>query len=255
MSPCRDAPSVIEADPSIAYAVSDIGGREEMEDEYVLEIESISPLHVLGAVFDGHGGSQVARLASRRFPSLFRSSLDMGPERAFRSTYASLQREAEVLQGGAVAATFYVRGSDVTVANAGDAHIVAISRARAQQLTVDHRLTNPEERERVLREGAEIQGPYLCLPDGSGIMPTRALGDHPFAKVGVLAEPAVSSHRLQSGFLVAACDGLWDVMEPDEVLATIAPFRTAKAAAERLAHEALRTRHSGDNVTILVVHI
>ena len=58
--------------PGIAHAIADIGGRLEMEDEHVLEVGSEGPLRVLGAVFDGHGGSAVARLAARRFPALFR---------------------------------------------------------------------------------------------------------------------------------------------------------------------------------------
>ena len=43
--------------PDIACAISDIGGRDAMEDEHVLGVESVRPLRALGAVFDGHGGS------------------------------------------------------------------------------------------------------------------------------------------------------------------------------------------------------
>src|SRR2546426_8955042 len=40
----------------VAHVVADIGGRAEMEDEHVLEVDSVHPLRVLGGVFDGHGG-------------------------------------------------------------------------------------------------------------------------------------------------------------------------------------------------------
>ncbi len=243
------------SDPDIAFAVADIGGRAEMEDEHVLEVESTSPLRVLGGVFDGHGGSAVARLARDRFPILFRAHLGEGPERAFLAAYAGIQREAEGLAGGAVAATFYLDVPKVVVANAGDAHIVAVSRGRAVQLTEDHRLSNPAERRRVVEAGAEIYGPYVCLPDGNGIMPTRTLGDHAFARVGVLSEPAVSTHVLSQGFLVTACDGLWDVLAPKEVPPILAPFRSARDAAMQLAHVALRVRRTPDNLTVLVVRI
>ncbi len=76
-----------------ACSIADIGGRAEMEDEHVLEVESVSPLRVLGAVFDGHGGSLVARLAAQRFPALFRATLPEGPEAAMRAAYEAIQRE------------------------------------------------------------------------------------------------------------------------------------------------------------------
>lgn len=246
---------VADLDPRIAHAISDIGGRDEMENTHVLEVHSTDPLRVLGGVFDGHGTDRVAQLAKARFPVLFRASLHLGPEEAFRSAYATIQRESEGMTGGAVAATFYADERDVVVANAGDAHVASVSRGTAVQLTEDHRLTNERERERVVAAGAAIWGAYVCLDDGSGIMPTRTLGDHAFRKVGVLAEPAVSSYPVSPGFLVAACDGLWDVMGIDDLPDIIGKATTAKDVAERLAHEALRVRKTHDNLTVLVVRL
>ena len=239
--------------PDIAYAISDIGGRDAMEDEHVLGVESVRPLRALGAVFDGHGGSAVARLARDRFPALFLASRASGPEAALRSAFAGIHRESRGLQGGAVAAAFYVDGPRVSVANAGDAHVVAVSGETATRLTEEHRITNEVELRRVVAAGAKIWGPYVCLPDGTGIMPTRTLGDHGFETIGILSEPAVSTHPVPADFLVAACDGLWDVMEPDEVPRILVGVDTAKEAAERLAHEALHVRSTSDNLTVLVV--
>src|SRR3990172_11964587 len=106
-----------------------------MEDEHVLEVESVKPLRVLGAVFDGHGGAFVAKLAAARFPSLFRASLSSGPESAFRAAYAAIHREARGLRGGTVAATFYIDGPEVFVANAGDAHNATGAQSSSPPLT------------------------------------------------------------------------------------------------------------------------
>ena len=241
--------------PEIAHALADIGGRYEMEDEHVLEVESVEPLRVLGAVFDGHGGASVAKLAARRFPALFRASLASGPEEAFRAAYAGVHRESEKLRGGAVAATFYIDGTRLTVANAGDAHVVGVSGGKATRYTEEHRITNEAELSRVVGAGASIWGPYVCLPSGSGLMVTRALGDHEFRKVGLLPEPVISTHTLEPGFLVAACDGLWDVMEVDELPGLLRDTMTAKDAVKTLAREALGVRRTGDNFTLLAVRI
>jgi len=242
-------------DPEIAHVVADIGGRAEMEDEHALVLESVRPLLVLGGVFDGHGGISVARFAKDRFAPLFRASIHSGPETAFRSVYAAIQRESLGMAGGAVAATFWIDGPRVTVANAGDAHVVAVAGDRAHRLTEDHRITNEVELKRVVAAGATIWGPYVCLPDGRGIMPTRTLGDHEFGKVGVLSEPAISTHSLEPGFLVAACDGLWDVMEPGELPRVLRGVPGARQAAEAIAQEALQVRRTGDNLTVLVVRV
>ena len=242
-------------DPDVAHVVADIGGRGEMEDEHLLELESVRPLRILGGVFDGHGGIAVARLAKSRLGPLFGTALPSGPESAFRSAYAAIQRESDGLAGGAVAATFWIDGPRVTVANAGDAHVVAISGDRASRLTEEHRITNDAELRRVVDAGATIWGPYVCLPDGRGIMPTRTLGDHELRKIGVLWEPAVSAHALEPGFLVAACDGLWDVIEPAELPTIVRGLSTATEVTERLAREALDVRRTSDNLTVLAVRI
>ncbi len=251
----RLAGAMAGAGDDVAFAVSDIGGRLEMEDEHVLEVDSASPLRVVGAVFDGHGGSAVARLAAGRFPALFRASLPEGPEAAMRAAYEGLQREAAGLRGGAVAATFYVDGPRITVANAGDAHIVNVSGAEATRFTEEHRITNKTELERVVDAGARIWGPYVCVPEGDGLMVTRSLGDFEFQRVGLLSDPVVSTRPLEPGFLVAACDGLWDVMAVDELPRLLQGIATAKKAAERLAHEALHARRTEDNLTVIVVRV
>src|SRR2546425_12295396 len=226
-----------------------------MEDEHVLELESSRPLKVLGAVFDGHGGVEVARLAKARFSALFRDALPAGPTESLRRAFAAIHRESQGLRGGAVAVGFYIDGSSVAVANAGDAHAVAVSGDRAERLTEEHRITNETELKRVVAAGATIWGPYVCLPEGNGIMPTRTLGDHEFERVGILSEPSVSAHRLGPGFLVVACDGLWDVLEPAELPTILRGATDAKGAAGRLAHEALHVRSTSDNLTVLVVAV
>ena len=226
-----------------------------MEDEHVLEIECLQPLRVLGAVFDGHGGREVAALARARFPELFRAALPRGSETAFRAAFARIDEEARGLDGGAVAVGVYVDGPDLVVANVGDAHAVLVGEQGCLRLTVDHRVTTEAERTRVERAGAVIWGPYVCLPEGPGLMPTRSLGDHPFRRVGVLPDPAVSRHAVRPGFLVAACDGLWDVLSEDEVPRFAKGAGGAKTLVHRLAHEALEVRRTPDNLTILAIRL
>jgi len=238
---------------AIAAVRSDTGRRDTMEDAHVLEVQGTEPLRVLGAVFDGHNGAGVAQFAAERLPQLFRDHLDRGPDEALRRAFELIDEATAEMEGGAVAAAFYIDGDRVIVVNVGDAHIVGVSGREAVRYTEDHRLTNISERERVVASGAIIDGPYVCLSTGDGLMPTRTLGDHAFQEVGVISAPAVSTRLAPSDFLIAACDGLWDVVERTELPDLLDGLVTADQAADRLLHEALNERWTMDNVTILVV--
>jgi serine/threonine protein phosphatase PrpC len=100
-----------------------------------------------------------------------------------------------------------------------------------------------------------VRAPYFTIPSGNGIMPTRSLGDHQFTNWGMSHEPEVTTAVLAPGFLLAACDGLWDVVQVEELGRLTRGCATAQEVADTLGRVALDERHTGDNVTVLVVQI
>jgi len=220
---------------------SDQGLRWEMEDRHVLLEEGEE---VLGGVFDGHNGARVAELAARLLPQL----RDHPPAEAL----IAIHRQALGLPGGACAVVFRLRGDRLEVANVGDAELALVTGGEARLLTRRHRLDDPEEQARILARGGVIQGPYAIDPQTlHGLMPTRALGDHELERIGIVCEPHRWSGRFQEGWLVAACDGLWDVLGAEELPGLLQG--SAEETARRLGEEALRGRGSTDNLTVLVV--
>jgi serine/threonine protein phosphatase PrpC len=224
-----------------AHALGFRGPRWAMEDRHVLVVRDDL---VVGAVFDGHGGAAVADFAAGRLASM----LDVPPGAALRRIHEA----SAGLSGGACAVAFRLAGELLEVANLGDTGLVRVD-DRVEVLSESHRVSNPAERARVLAAGAAIVGPYVVDPfTGDGLMPTRSLGDHQFAGIGVIGEPQEWRGRFRSGWLVAACDGLWDVLSPEELPRWL--VGSAEAAARGLAEEALEGRGSADNLTIIVVH-
>jgi serine/threonine protein phosphatase PrpC len=224
-----------------AFAVSEQGPRWSMEDTYVLlrEADNIS-----GAVFDGHSGPAVAVFAAETYPTL----TDRDPMRSLRE----IHRASLHLSGGACAVAFRLQGDRLQVANVGDAGLAVVRAGAVELVTEEHRLGNPIERQRVLAAGALLDGPYVVNPrTQTGLMPTRSLGDHDFAEVGIVGEPYGWTGTFTAGWLVAACDGLWDVLDPSELPAYLE--RDVETAARNLAREALDTRGSWYNLTVLVV--
>ena len=88
-------------------------------------------------------------------------------------------------------------------------------------------------------------------------MPTRSLGDEYFEPVGVIATPDVRTEILgaQDRWIVAACDGLFDVMGNQEVAAIVNETDGAREAVDALSREALVHRMGTDNLTVVVVDL
>ena len=225
-----------------AFALGRQGPRPTMEDRHVL---SVTGQTAWGGVFDGHRGEDVSDYAALALPGLF----DLTAGDALRRLEVASRR----LPGGACAVVFRLDGDDLHVANLGDCELAVVEDGHPAVVTQLHRVSNPRERQRVLDAGGVIDGPYVMdLSTGNGLMPTRTLGDDDFAAVGVTGEVSEWSGKLIDGWVIAACDGLWDVLNPEELPAFL-KRASPEEAARRLVEEALEKRYSHDNVTVLVL--
>ena len=209
---------------------TDQGMRERMEDILVLQERFCDQADwVFGSVFDGHGGTEkVAETVADLLPKFFVKGLELGvpPEQNFVTSYEQTQTLIEKFgfsHGGSCAATFLLQDNLLTVANTGDSHIVVIDQKarRLKRLTVDDRMENAAERERMLEAGAFLKPPYYCPNrDSAGVMVSRCFGDPSIKPVGLIATPHTASLQLLSDdqFILAATDGLFDFLTDKEIL-------------------------------------
>ena len=229
-----------------------------MEDSHSLicDFHGVSGM-ILGAIFDGHGGSRVADLAGAEFPRLFQEAFAAGltAEGALGRSLTSIDGEADEWRSGCVAVVFFLNGRDLAFANVGDAELVLVSRSGQKTLTELHRTSSQNERERILKAGGHIDGSYVMDLEGHGLQCTRSLGDRAFRSMGIIADPYLGRASLGEDdlWIIAACDGLWDVMRPIEAAVIARKMSTARAVAEALWHEAVKVRETPDNLTVLVV--
>lgn len=113
------------------------------------------------------------------------------------------------------------------IANAGDSRAVLSRRGTAIALSEDHKPAQERERTRIVAAGgflSEIGG--VCRVNGN-LNLSRAIGDLkykqndtlPAADQIITAEPDICHIELtdEDEFFVLACDGVWDVMENQEV--------------------------------------
>lgn len=98
--------------------------------------------------------------------------------------------------------------------------------------------------------------PYI-MAGGSGLMPTRSLGDPDFALAGVIPTPSTRRKVLNQDdlLLILACDGLFDVMANQEVAELARSARDPERVVQDLKHEAMDVRMTSDNLTVICLDL
>ncbi|GJP42227.1 hypothetical protein CLOM_g1818 [Closterium sp. NIES-68] len=289
--PCPDAPFdiAIAADPMRARK----GGKPlPMEDVPLCEwpLRGLQDIGIC-CVFDGHAGRQCADNVKRIFPDKLSQELLKGGKHvvvrmscnatdvlkaAFKATEEELNNEDE----GCTATVLLVWKAFqpphrlwVQAANLGDSHCVlglgSASEEDVVQMTEDHRLTGPVEKDRLASIGKPMRegDTRLC-----GMNIARVFGDK-FLKqqdVGLSSDPFIHAplqlpvpegEASKPVVGVIASDGLWDVMSVKRAIQVALEARkeqeegggegtTAEAMASALVAKA-RTLRTHDNTTVV----
>ena len=109
------------------------------------------------------------------------------------------------------------------------------------QLTNDQKPEDPEEQARIVAFGGRVQrlldpngqriGPYRVWEANSnspGLAMSRSIGDVIGKQIGVISTPVCSRYAINTDndyFIVLASDGVWDVMDNDDVAHYVECFR------------------------------
>ncbi|KAJ0262443.1 Protein kinase family protein / protein phosphatase 2C [Hirschfeldia incana] len=251
------------------------GRRESMEDTHFLMPHLCNEENIhLFAIFDGHRGAAAAEFSAKALPGLIQSlsSTTTSAEEAlsqafvrtdlaFRNELHSHRQSNRVSQKdwhpGCTAIASLLVDNKIFVANVGDSRAILCRAGCPFSLSKAHLATCIEERNRVIGEGGRIEwlvDTWRVAP--AGLQVTRSIGDDDL-KPAVTAEPEISVTILSPDdeFLVMGSDGLWDVMNDEEVIGIIRDtVKEPSMCSKRLATEAA-ARGSGDNITVIVVFL
>jgi protein phosphatase 1L len=249
----------------IVYGVGEaLGYREQMEDASAIWDMDEEGLFA-AEVYDGHSGRAAALAAAEMMTPRLRSLMKSAKEKKegrpsccelVRETYLSTDAYivGRGLEDGAAAATLYIKGEKFVVANSGDTRVIIGKGDDWLQLTLDHKPDVPEERQRIERLGGSVI--VWGVPRVQGILAmSRALGD-PSLKPFVTAEPRITEGLLgkENDLAVIACDGVWDVLKPREVIVLARQQADPQKAAEAIVAKALDAG-STDNITVVVLYL
>ena len=266
------------------------GKRETMEDAHVL-IDKIPgvPEHIpsgLWAVYDGHGGIEVSKMAEQMFHVKFQKMLinalllegkavnDIDVEkmlrRCFKETDKAINeklKETDNQSVGSTVAVCVLLGHRLFVANAGDSEVVLatakMGESVAQGMEMSYKHKPRDEREKLRIEtlgGMVFQGRVYGT-----LSVTRGFGDTAFKppcnpQFIVCPDPDVKCINVtpEHRYVILACDGVWDKVTHEEAAEFIHGLRqnglSVQECAEWLVREA-EDRISRDNVTAVVVDL
>jgi protein phosphatase PTC1 len=255
--------------------------RRTMEDTHCIIQHGFNndPQCAFFAVFDGHGGRGVAEYLSTTLNKNIEIEMRenaMGTiQDKLTSAFLFSDIQSSTLPStigmGSTAAILLLRKEDdeqvVYAANVGDTRAVLYHSSKQPQLlrlTFDHKATDPGESKRIERMGGTIARKRVM-----GVLSvSRSFGDfelkkyvvaRPYTSRTVLTKNPNKNNNNNAGFIILACDGLWDVFTDEEAgdfvrnaLNQDSSWENKQTIAEKLVTQALK-KGTTDNVTCLVI--
>eukprot|EP00591_Stephanopyxis_turris_P012911 CAMPEP_0195518858 /NCGR_PEP_ID=MMETSP0794_2-20130614/13806_1 /TAXON_ID=515487 /ORGANISM="Stephanopyxis turris, Strain CCMP 815" /LENGTH=257 /DNA_ID=CAMNT_0040647887 /DNA_START=143 /DNA_END=916 /DNA_ORIENTATION=+ len=240
--------------------------RHTMEDAHcVVDNFNNDPKQGFFGVYDGHGGRGIVDFVAEHYHQNFLQELNFDGERSVADCVTSAylitdiqSRKAGLMSSGSTAVTAFLQHKNgrrfLHVANVGDARAVLSHKGKAVRLTYDHKATDPKEQKRI-----EEAGGFVLRGRVLGILAVaRSFGDHGL-KQFVSARPHITITEVtpEHDFIALCCDGVFDVMEDDDVVEFIrenSKNGPNPKISQMLVEEALK-RRSTDNITALVVYL
>ncbi|XP_020205369.1 protein phosphatase 2C 51 [Cajanus cajan] len=265
-------------------SVSLIGSRKEMEDAVSVEIGFVAKERGkcdFFAVYDGHGGAQVAEACRERLHRLVAEEVERSGSHmeldwdgvmqgCFRKMDTEVAGNAAVRTVGSTALVAVVAEAQIVVANCGDCRAVMGRGGEAVDLSTDHKPDRPDELMRIEEAGGRVinwNGQRVL-----GVLATsRSIGDQ-YLRPYVISKPEVTMTKRSSKdeFLILASDGLWDVMSSEvacqvvrkclngqirRVCNGVENHQSRSAEAAGLLAEIALAKGSRDNISVIVVEL
>ena len=237
--------------------------------------------HSLFSVFDGHGGSHVAKYIANEVKNKLQESdsfdetsctseiiekslVDayIASDDALRSACkSSAGEQPNADKVGATGVSCYLTNEDIVVSWVGDSRCVLFSGEKSYGLTVDHKPGRESERTRILGAGGTvIRGRIngeLAVARSFGDFFYKNVKDSPNIQM-VSCVPdttAIKRAKDKDQFVILACDGIWDVITNQDACLFVAELISMKQPLDLVAAKLIDyclLAGSKDNMTVLI---
>jgi serine/threonine protein phosphatase PrpC len=243
----------------IGYACKKGAKSAPNQDDFFILIDGDTT--ILG-VFDGHGlfGHYCSYAVQQLFPKLllsnrnYRDNIELALKETFLTADEAL-RGIAVQEGrfsadlsGTTATIIVHRNNELTFAHVGDSRAVLSKMTTdgkliAEEMTHDHSPENGEEQKRIEQSGGEVRKRDVDAParvfcidaNYPGLAMSRAIGDTVAKSFGVIAEPEISTYKVEriDNFIILATDGVWEFLEEQDIASRV--YMNGKERADKSA--------------------
>ena len=236
--------SHVGENPVMKFGVSAMQGwRMNMEDAHITNL-SLPNDNALFAVFDGHGGQEVARFCGKYFVDELVKNENYGTgnykkalEEAFLRMDAILMGEnaMDVLRefkneaegqtfAGCTANVVLVTKTEIYCANAGDSRCYLFTKdGKCLPMSTDHKPDVETERQRIHAAGGYVSEGRV----NDNLNLTRAIGDLEYKKntglkpeehiISAFPDVKVAPKAPNLSFMLVGCDGIWETLTAQEI--------------------------------------
>ncbi len=232
-----------------------------------------APDLALFGVYDGHGGDMVAHYTAKNFKSHLlknelvssnRADFAEKSQAAFELALMSIDAELRALpavqtgqdHSGSTSVMTLISPGHIICANTGDSRAVLCRNGAAVALSQDHKPYDEEEKARIEAAGGTVKFNRV----NGDLAVSRALGDFVYKRCdsmpaelqAVTAFPETMIERREAGdeFVVLACDGIWDVMSSEDVVAIVRDMLIHGRPNPEDTHDGMATDSTPDGEAI-----
>ena len=137
-------------------------------------------------------------------------------------------------------------------ANVGDSKAYLITKSEMILLTKDHKCCDANEVKRIRDKGGIVFRERVF----GTLMLTRSFGDKEMKKYGVLSTPDIYIKNVEKDdlFIVIASDGVWDVVEENEILNMTKEGISSNDFSKKIVNLA-KERDTHDNISCIVIKL
>ena len=258
----------------ISYSYSEepnLEHRKEMEDfHYIKALLNKKLSCSYFGLFDGHSGKEVGiylmenlhKIISQEIKNNNLDNLDNLKD-IIKNSFEKIDKEInsqnfknETGSTGTILLLYKdnnsTTGKSLLCANVGDSKAYLISKKEVKLITKDHKCCDANEVKRIRDAGGIVFRERVF----GTLMLTRSFGDKEMKKYGVLSTPDIFCHNIEEDdlFVVMASDGVWDVVEEDEIF-KFAQDKISSSDFSKKITELAKERETHDNISCIVVKL
>ncbi len=261
------------------------GGRDYMQDAFIVNLASETDSMALFGVCDGHGpnGENVARYIATRLGKAVQRQHSSSGGRGYQESIETaclvlddqLRHEKSMMDavgkvlGGTTCCVVWVNENENEMysCNIGDSRFIMSYNGEAHAVTEDHKPYSQAERMRIYKAGGHVSDLRV-----NGILAvSRTFGDFQFKTNATLEAheqlvtslPDIRTVEIDDNidFMVVASDGLWDMMTNEETVTFIVESMKNDTPLPKICEELIEncripidpaTGLGSDNITIII---